>query len=80
MYRSEDLGGHQILAQVIFNYEQDAAQLLILSDDHADGLVHIYYGPSLKEALTSLQEVLADDFDTVKPELLDFIRGKNIAP
>lgn len=80
MYRSEDLGGHQIIAQVIFNYELDAAQLLVLSDDHADGLVHIYYGSSLKEAMDKLEEVLCDDFDTVKPELLDFVRGKNIAP
>jgi hypothetical protein len=54
-YTSEDQGGYSIVFMVVFDYATDRHNFLFMADDHADGLTHIYYGPSLTEGLETVR-------------------------
>jgi hypothetical protein len=68
---SQDLGDHTLRVSQVFNYETDSSNLLVLTDDRADGLVHVYYGPSLHEAKQAIREALGDDADQVISDLVN---------
>jgi hypothetical protein len=74
MYKSQDLGGHIVQFDTVFDYEKDCGNYLILTDDHADGLVHVYYGPSWQDAETALRKALADDAEHVIAEIKDYMK------
>lgn len=59
MFTSEDLGGHVIKVDTVLRYDdQDRSHILVLSETDSDGLVHIYYGPSLADALREISELV----------------------
>lgn len=59
MFTSEDLGGHVIKVDTVLRYDDnDRSHILVLSDTDSDGLVHVYYGPSLADALQEISELV----------------------
>ncbi len=76
MYKSDDLGGHSIEFTKVLDYLTNHINFLVLSDDHADGMVHIYYGPSLDDAKLSLSEVLGADATQVIAEIDSYLSSR----
>lgn len=72
-YQSQDLGGHMVKVSQVFNYETNSCNLLVLTDDRADGLVHVYYGPSLHEAKEAIRTAVGSDADQVIAELVVYL-------
>ena len=60
-YISRDLGGHRLVMQSVYSYSDDRSNLLILTDDHSDGLMHVYYGHDRAAASDAVYNALGAD-------------------
>jgi hypothetical protein len=60
-YISRDLGGHRLIMQSVYSYSDDRSNLLILTDDRSDGLVHVYYGHDRAAADGAVSRALGTD-------------------
>lgn len=74
MFTTEDLGGHCLTVQVIFNYALNTNYILVLTDDVADGLCHVYYGPSIKDAMKEIEAVLTYEFPLYEDDIRWYLR------
>lgn len=75
MFTSEDLGGHIIKVDTVLRYDDsDRSHILVLSDTDSDGLVHIYYGPSLADALQEISELVdSSEMATLSNQLSTYL-------
>jgi hypothetical protein len=72
-YKSDDLGGHILTIRSVFNYADDCSNLLVLTDDHADGLVYVYYGNDRAAAELAIQKAIGSDLDQIRSEVTEYL-------
>jgi len=71
-YISRDLGGHRLVMQSVYSYSDDRSNLLILTDDHSDGLVHVYYGHDRAAAGDAVSKALGADAASIQEEIAGY--------
>ena len=75
-FRSQDLGRFCIKVDTVLQDDFETENILVVDDCEENGLIHVYYGESLPQALEAIEERL-EDFDEqeeVINEVVQFFR------